>query len=92
MSSILCCHGHVNMIRYYPKIVQEELYILFRSETFTYVQLQVKDFYQQIWSTRNLMLRPGINELVLYLGFLSPGVYWMEWDHPELPYIELVKA
>jgi hypothetical protein len=82
----------VNLVRYYPQKVDQDLHMLFFSEGFIHVQMELKSYDKVIWSSRSLLLRPGKQELILNLNFLPFGAYWIEWNNPGLPWIEFLKA
>ncbi|WP_143103979.1 hypothetical protein [Thermoflavifilum thermophilum] len=82
----------VVLVRYYPRTVHQNMHVIFRSESFVHVRMEIKDYNMRIWSGRTLLLRPGEQELIFHLHFLAEGMYWIEWDKPELPWIEFLKA
>jgi len=82
----------VNLVRYYPRKVEQDLHMLFLSEGFVHVRMELKSYDKPVWSCRTLLLRPGKQELILNLNFLPSGAYWIEWDKPDLPWIEFLKA
>jgi len=92
MRTIVPITTTVHIIRYYPKIIHRNLHVLFQSEGFVHVRMELKNNYLPIWSRRTLLLRPGEQELVFNLHFLPAGMYWIEWNKPELPWIEFLKA
>lgn len=82
----------VYVVRYFPKVVDQHLHVIIRTEEAVQIQLQVKDFFQRIWLSQDAWIQAGEHAIVLKLDFLPTGMYWIEWPADDMPRIEFLKA